>query len=241
MPDCAEPEFLRHQTGRANRAMAQIFGRSTNSVARATLIGGFTGFFGFWGVVYAVYRSPYTTDQNVPRVQEVPFSHQHHVSGLGIDCRYCHDSVEKSAFAGIPPTETCMSCHSQVWVDAPMLQPVRHSLATQQPLRWARVNQVPDFVFFNHSIHVQKGIGCSTCHGRVDQMPLTWKAHSLYMRWCLDCHEAPEKQIRPKDQIFNMQWQPPADQVAQGRKLIKEYRISTDRLQELRDCSMCHR
>jgi hypothetical protein len=221
--------------------MAQIFGRGSNSIARVTLIAVFTGFFGFWGVVYAIYQSPYTTGQGNPRVQEVPFSHQHHVSGLGIDCRYCHTSVEDSAFAGIPPTHTCMSCHSQVWTDAPMLAPVRQSFSTDQPLHWTRVNQLPDFVFFNHSIHVQKGIGCSSCHGQVNKMPLTWKEHSLYMRWCLDCHEAPERQLRPREEIFNMSWQPPADQLERGRKLMKEYHIRTERLEQLRDCSMCHR
>jgi len=221
--------------------MAQIFGKGSNSIARASLIGIFMGFFGFWGLVYAVYRSPYTTDQAVPRVQPLPFSHQHHVSGLGIDCRYCHSTVEEAAFAGIPPTHTCMSCHSQVWTDAPMLAPVHESFATQQPLHWTRVNQVPDFVFFNHSIHVQKGIGCSTCHGRVDQMPLTWKEHSLYMRWCLDCHEAPERQLRPKEEIFNMKWEPPKDQLERGHKLMRDYNIRQERLEELRDCSMCHR
>src|SRR5215467_208946 len=221
--------------------MAQIFGKSSNTIARASLIVIIMAFFGFWGLGYAVYRSPYTTEQRVPRVQLVPFSHQHHVSGRGIDCRYCHTSVEESAFAGMPPTHTCMSCHSQVWTDAPMLAPVRQSFATQQALRWTRVNQVPDFVFFNHSIHVQKGIGCSTCHGPVDQMPLMWKQHSLYMRWCLDCHEAPEKQIRPKDQIFNMEWQPPPDQAQRGAKLLEEDHISGQRLNQLRDCGMCHR
>ena len=221
--------------------MSQIFSQSSNSFARASLVLLFLGFFGFFGLVYAVYWSPYTTNQNVPREQEVPFSHQHHVSGLGLDCRYCHTSAEKSSFAGIPPTETCMTCHSRVWTDAPMLAPVRQSLATQQPLQWNRVNDLPDFVFFNHSIHVQKGIGCSTCHGRVDQMPLTWKAHSLYMRWCLDCHEAPEKQIRPKDQIFSMNWKVPANQLEQGRKLVQQYHIRRERLDQLRDCSMCHR
>jgi hypothetical protein len=221
--------------------MAQVFGKSSNSIARVSLAGVALGFFGFWAVVYAVYRSPYTTDVNVPRVQEVPFSHKHHVSGLGIDCRYCHDSVEKSSFAGIPATHTCMSCHSQLWTDAPMLAPVRESMASGQSLRWQRVNQLPDFVFFNHSIHVQKGIGCSTCHGRVDEMPLTWKAHSLYMRWCVDCHEAPERNLRPKAQIFNMKWEPPPDQIERGQELIKEYHISTERLAQLRDCGMCHR
>src|SRR5262245_25147048 len=221
--------------------MAQIFSKSSNSIARATIAVVVFGFFGFWGVVYAMFRSPYTTDVNIPRVQQVPFSHQHHVSGLGIDCRYCHDSVETSSFAGVPPTYTCMSCHSQLWTDAPMLAPVRESMATGQPLRWQRVNQVPDFVFFNHSIHVQKGIGCSTCHGRVDEMPLTWKAHSLYMRWCLDCHEAPERNLRPKDQIFNMKWVPSRDQIERGRELLTEYKISKQRLSQLRDCGMCHR
>lgn len=221
--------------------MAQIFGKASNSIFRVLLVGAVFGFFGLWGVVYAIYRSPYTTDQYIPREQQVPFSHQHHVSGLGIDCRYCHASVESSSFAGIPPTETCMSCHSKVWTDAPLLAPVRESLATQQPLHWKRVNDLPDFVFFNHSIHVQKGIGCSTCHGRVDNMPLTWKEHSLYMRWCLDCHEAPEKNLRSKDQIFNMEWKPPPDQLARGTALVKEYGISRQRLDQLRDCSMCHR
>jgi hypothetical protein len=221
--------------------MAQIFGKTSNSLARVSLIGGIVGFFAFWGLVYLIYWSPYTTNAHVPREQEVPFSHQHHVSGLGLDCRYCHTSVEKSSFAGVPPTETCMTCHSKVWTDAPMLAPERNSLATQQPLRWKRVNDLPDFVFFNHSIHVQKGIGCSSCHGRVDQMPLTWKAHSLYMRWCLDCHEAPEKQIRPRQEIYNMEWQPGPDQQKRGMELVQEYHISKQRLNQLRDCSMCHR
>lgn len=221
--------------------MPQIFRKSSNSFLRASLVGAIAGFFLLWAVGYAIYWSPYTTDQGVPRGQVVPFSHQHHVSGLGLDCRYCHTSVETSSFAGIPPTETCMTCHSQVWTDAPILAPVRESLATGQPLQWQRVNQLPDFVFFNHSIHVQKGVGCSTCHGPVDLMPLTYKAHSLYMRWCLDCHEAPEKQLRPKDKIFDMQWEPPPDQAERGRELLKTYHIDTQRLKQLRDCSMCHR
>ncbi len=221
--------------------MGQIFSKGSNSIFRGLLLSGVAGIFVFSGIVYAVYLSPYTTMQNVPRNQEVPFSHQHHVAGLGLDCRYCHTSVEDSSFAGLPPTETCMTCHSRVWTDAPMLAPERRSLATQQPLHWRRVNDLPDFVFFNHSIHVQKGVGCSTCHGPVNQMPLTWKAHSLYMRWCLNCHEAPEKQLRPKDQIFNMEWQPPPDQQARGQQLVKEYHISKQRLNQLRDCSMCHR
>lgn len=221
--------------------MGQIFRKSSNSLARVTLVGSVVGFFVFWGIVYLIYWSPYTTNQGVPREQVVPFSHQHHVAGLGLDCRYCHTSVETSSFAGIPPTETCMTCHSRVWTDAPMLAPVRQSLAADQPLRWNRVNQLPDFVFFNHSIHVQKGIGCSSCHGPVNEMPLTWKAHSLYMRWCLECHEAPQKQLRPKDQVFNQEWKPPPDQLRQGAQLLQVYHISTNRLNQLRDCGICHR
>jgi hypothetical protein len=224
-----------------NQAMGQIFPKGANSLARATLAFLGVGFFGFWGLGYAVYRSPYMTRVHQPIEQPVPFSHEHHVAGLGIDCRYCHSSVETSAFAGIPPTETCITCHSQVWREAPVLAPVRQSFASGQPLQWNRVHEAPDFVFFNHSIHVQKGIGCSTCHGQVDRMPILWKEHSLYMRWCLDCHEAPEKHLRPRDKIFDMNWQPPADQSIRGRELMQEYRISKQRLDQLRDCSMCHR
>ena len=221
--------------------MGQVFGKSSNSWFRGLLASAIVGFFGIWGVGYAIYRSPYTTDVGVPRAQPVPFSHQHHVSGLGLDCRYCHTSVEKSAFAGVPPTETCMTCHSQVWRDAPVLAPVRDSLASGQPIHWTRVNQTPDFVFFNHSIHVNKGIGCSTCHGPVGDMPITWKDQSLYMRWCLDCHEAPQRHLRPQSEIYNTQWQAPPDQEQRGKELAAFYHLSPTRLQQLRDCSMCHR
>jgi hypothetical protein len=175
---------------------------------------------------------------NIPLSQPVPFSHQHHVGGLGIDCRYCHTSVEHSSFAGLPPTETCMTCHSQLYTQAPLLAPVRESLAADAPLRWNRVNYVPDFVYFNHGIHVSQGVGCSTCHGRVDAMPLMWQAHSLFMKWCLDCHRDPAAYVRPRREVFNMEWQPPPDQRAQGLKLVKEYHVNTT---QLTDCSMCHR
>jgi hypothetical protein len=168
----------------------------------------------------------------------LPFSHQHHVAGLGIDCRYCHTSVETSAFAGIPPTETCMTCHSQIWNQATMLQPVRDSLASGQPIVWNRVNALPDFVYFNHSIHIAKGIGCSTCHGRVDEMPLMRKVAPLNMSWCLNCHRAPEQYIRPVEQVFNMAWTPPANQIEQGRALMAKYHVNTERLT---NCSTCHR
>ncbi len=217
--------------------MAQIFRRRSNAIARASLAGAalLMG-AGSW-TLHAVYWSPWTTRETTPLHQPVPFSHKHHVYGLGIDCRYCHSTVETSPFAGMPATETCMTCHSQIWKDAPLLAPVRESLATGEPLRWNRVNHTPDFVFFNHSIHVAKGIGCATCHGRLDQMPLTWPAHSLYMKWCLECHRAPEKFIRPRAEVFNLDWQA-TNQPALGKQLVTEYRVQTA---QLTDCSMCHR
>ena len=216
--------------------MAQIFHRSTNTIARVTLFGG-VFIVALLSYIWAdVYRSGYFTEVNVPRDQPVPFSHKHHVSDDGIDCRYCHTSVETSKFAGVPSTETCMTCHSQIWVDSPMLKPVRDSFQTGQSLAWTRVNVLPDYVYFDHSIHIHKGIGCSTCHGPVDQMPLTWRANTLFMGWCLDCHQAPENFVRPRDQVFNMDWTPPANQHALGEELVKKYNI-----QKLTDCWTCHR
>src|SRR5665213_649229 len=217
--------------------MAQIFRRRSNSIARASIVGAVLLICGSGWVLYAVYWSPWTTRQMIPLEQPVPFSHKHHVYGLGIDCRYCHTTVEKSAFAGVPATEICMTCHSQIWKDAPMLAPVRESLAQNKPLRWNRVNDTPDFVFFNHSIHVNHGIGCATCHGQLDQMPLTWKSHTLYMKWCLNCHRAPEKYIRPRDEVFNLNWTA-TNQLALGKKLVADYHVHTE---QLTDCSMCHR
>lgn len=218
--------------------MAQIFRRRANAVAKGSIVGILLLIaLGGWGW-HALYWSSFTTGEGVPREQPVPFSHKHHVDGLGLDCRYCHTSVEESRFAGIPPTSTCMTCHSQIWTNAPVLEPVRQSLATGKRLHWRRVNDLPDFVFFNHSIHISKGVGCATCHGQIEQMPLTWQQNSLYMKWCLDCHRAPQKYLRPRDQVFNMQWKPPKNQIALGQKLIKEYQINTE---NLTDCSMCHR
>ncbi|HEX9500777.1 MAG TPA: cytochrome c3 family protein, partial [Thermoanaerobaculia bacterium] len=184
--------------------MAQIFHRSTNTLSRVTIFGAvFMIGFVLW-VIGGIVRSPYATDQGIAREQPVPFSHQHHVAGLGIDCRYCHTSVETSNFAGIPPTATCMNCHSEIWTSADMLAPVRASFATGRPLVWSRVHRLPDFVHFNHSIHVAKGVGCATCHGRIDKMALTYQASPLTMQWCLDCHTHPDRYVRPRDQVFNM-------------------------------------
>jgi hypothetical protein len=189
-------------------------------------------------MVHALYWSSYTTRVRVPREQPVPFSHQHHVAGLGIDCRYCHNSVETAAFAGMPTTETCMSCHSQVWTEAPLLEPVRRSFARHERLRWTRVHDLPDFTYFDHSIHVHRGIGCVTCHGPVDQMPLIWQEHSLYMKWCLECHREPERFIRPRSEVFNLTWRPPADPLEEGRALVEQHHVNAV---QLADCSICHR
>src|SRR5438046_29243 len=202
--------------------MAQVFHPSTNTLSRLSILVGILLLAAAWKIGMAINRSPYFTQVNVVRAQPVPFSHKHHVQGLGIDCRYCHTSVENSSFAGIPPTKTCMNCHSSIWSDSPMLAPVRESFKTDQSIAWTRVHDLPDFVYFDHSIHVRKGVGCETCHGRVDQMPLTWRANSLYMEWCLECHRAPERFVRPREQVFNMDWQPPSDQLALGLKLMKE-------------------
>jgi hypothetical protein len=218
--------------------MGQIFSRNANTFIRGWIFGILVLIPCAAFAVWKVWWSPYMTLVRVPLDQPAPFSHQHHVGGLGIDCRYCHTTVEHSAFAGLPATETCMTCHSQIWTDAPMLEPVRESMARQRPIEWNRVNNLPEFVFFNHGIHVSKGIGCSTCHGLVNTMPLTWKEHSLYMKWCLDCHKEPERFIRPRAEVFNMDWKPGPDQLAAGRKLVNEYHVQTS---QLTDCGICHR
>jgi len=190
------------------------------------------------GIGYSLMRSSYVTNQSVTREQPVPFSHAHHVGGLGLDCRYCHTSVTTASFAGIPPTETCMTCHSQLWTNAAMLAPVRESLAANKPIHWQRVHVLPDYVYFDHSIHIAKGVGCSTCHGAVDRMPLMRQAAPLTMGWCLDCHRHPENAIRPHDKVFDMKWTPPKNQLAEGRRLMSEYHIDTA---HLTDCTKCHR
>ena len=218
--------------------MAQIFHPSTNTVSKLTIFGAVFLIGGLLWLLAELNRSSYVTQANVVRPQAIPFSHKHHVSGLGIDCRYCHAAVEQSAFAGIPSTATCMNCHSQIWTNSPMLAPVRDSYRTGVPLRWTRVHNLAEFAYFNHSIHVNKGVGCTTCHGRVDQMPLVSQERSLLMEWCLECHRNPERYLRPRDQVFNMTWIPPADQVELGARLAREYNIRTE---QLTDCSICHR
>jgi len=244
--------------------MAQIFHRSANTLARVSILGVVVLLAGLGAIMSEVQRSAHVTRQDEARVQNPPFSHQHHVAGLGLDCRYCHTSVETSNFAGIPPTKTCMNCHSQIWTNAPMLEPVRESFRTGKALNWERVHDLPDFVYFDHSIHINKGVGCQSCHGPVDKMPLMYQANSLQMEWCLDCHRAPDKFLRPRDQVFNMTYEKPTanhpvtvnfpkhpewngtysaqqtgDLSGLGQRLIKEYNIRAPR--EITSCSTCHR
>ena len=218
--------------------MAQVFPRSANWASKASILVGLVLVGSILAIVLNINRIYFVNQVNVPIDQPVPFSHKHHVTGMGIDCRYCHTTVEESAFAGIPPTETCMTCHSQIWTEAPILEPVRASFRDNVPIEWNRVHDLPDFAYFNHSIHVNQGIGCQSCHGQVDQMPLMWKTESLNMEWCLDCHRDPAQYIRPRDQVFNMNYQYPADQESLGAQLVAEYGVQTS---QLTNCSICHR
>ena len=216
--------------------MPQIFHRSFNTISRLTIFGAafLLAFFGW--VLLVLGRSSYVTNVGITRDQPVPFSHEHHVGGLGIDFRYCHDAVTKSSYAGMPPTKTCMNCHEQIWVGSTMLEPVREAYKEDKPLQWERVHLLADFVYFNHSVHVNNGMGCATCHGPVDHMPLMYQHGTLLMEWCLNCHRAPEKFVRPRDEVFNMDWQTPADHPDLGKELAGEYG-----LRKLTNCSTCHR
>ena len=219
--------------------MPQVFPRAMNVVSWASIIGSAACLAGLIWSSLIYTRSSYGTNAGVMREQPIPFSHEHHVGVLGIDCRYCHDSVERSAFAGMPSTKTCMNCHSQMWVGSSMLEPVRDSYKTGRPLRWHRVYNLPGFVYFDHSIHVHKGVGCSTCHDRIDEMPFTYQAPSLLMEWCLDCHRHPEEHLRPREEVFDMQYQKPGDQLSLGKRLKEEY--SVEDAVSLTNCTICHR
>lgn len=217
--------------------MPQIFKYRANALTSIILAGFALLIITSVAVIIALDHSPYATGQGATPTQLIPFSHEHHVSGLGIDCRYCHDSVEKSSFAGIPDTHTCMTCHSQVWTEADMLEPVRQSLEQGIPLVWTRVHDLADFTYFNHQAHVTNGVGCESCHGRVDQMPLISQAEPLTMEWCLDCHRDPGPRLREIDQITSMGYQPPKDENRES-ELLEQYDIHTERLTE---CVTCHR
>ncbi|HLV94828.1 MAG TPA: cytochrome c3 family protein [Candidatus Acidoferrales bacterium] len=229
--------------------MPQVFHRSANLISRLSIY----GIVVLIGVLtYAFYQielSGWYSNRRLTIQQPVPFSHRHHVGELGIDCRYCHTSVEKSSFAGFPPTETCMTCHSQIWTNAEMLEPVRASYRDNVSIAWVRVNSLPQFVYFDHSIHVRQGVGCTTCHGPIASMPLTYREGTLYMSWCLNCHRQPAAFLRPRSEVFDPYYQPPSDvnpypykgvkytdQLALGRRLMKEYKVYS-----LQDCDTCHR
>lgn len=218
--------------------MAQVFPSYANTLVWVSIIGG--ALLGAVAVVAGVgiYHGPYGSEKMIFKDQPIQFSHARHVGGNGIDCRYCHTSVETGAFAGIPPTETCMTCHSQILTDSPMIQQIANSWKTGEPLRWVRVNDVPDFVYFNHGIHVNKGIGCSECHGPVAEMPLTYKAKSLKMMWCLKCHKSPEDYIRNKEDVYDTLYERPSNQAELGAQLVEEYKIEKE---QLTNCSVCHR
>ena len=215
--------------------MPQVFHRSFNVISRLTLalivlLAGAAG-----GVAMVVSRS-FMTAVGETHTQPVPFSHEQHVNGLGIDCRFCHSSVDKSAFAGLPPTKVCMNCHQQIWTASDMLKPIRDSYASGKSIEWERVHRVGDFVYFNHSAHVNKNVGCTTCHGQVNKMPLMWQKGSLLMEWCLECHREPEKFVRPQKEVYNWDWVPPPDQFAKGKALVADNHINTKI-----NCSTCHR
>lgn len=219
--------------------MAQIFSPGADTWLRVFLLLGAVTVVGIVLVGGGIVWSDYLTGLHAyRRDQPVPFSHKHHVGGLGIDCRYCHTTAETTATAGFPPTDTCMTCHSQIWTGTPMLAPVRRSLADGKPLQWTWVNKLPEFVYFNHSIHVRKGVACESCHGRVDEMPLMQRAEPFLMAWCLDCHRDPRTRIRPREHVFDMGWSPPDDRDALGRRLIADYHINVGNLTH---CSICHR
>jgi hypothetical protein len=214
--------------------MSQIFHHSTNTVSKVSIFGALFLIGAALWLTLQFSRSPYATGEGVVRSQPVPFSHQHHVGGIGIDCRYCHNAVEVSASAGMPSTKTCMNCHSQIWNQSAMLEPVRESFRTDRSIEWNRVHDLPDFAYFPHASHVNRGIGCSTCHGRVDRMPLMAQAASLQMEWCLECHRDPAKFVRPQDQVFNAAWEPGPDH--DGGRLVREYDLKPSS-----SCSTCHR
>jgi hypothetical protein len=246
--------------------MPQIFGPEANTVARVSIVAAAIIPLVLAYALSTITRSPANTKVGVPLNQPVPFSHQHHSKELGIDCRYCHAGSEISGFMGMPSTETCMSCHSQIWTNSPLLEPIRESYEQNIPLQWNQVNWVPEFVYFNHAIHIDRGINCNVCHGPVQKMHIMAKGNPFSMAWCLDCHREPEKYLyptgpneSPRDQVYNLYWKiqagerltareralaegrnytPTPEEMAEGQRLVKERGIN---VQQLSDCWICHR
>lgn len=218
--------------------MVQIFSPVADTWIRLFLIGGLSLAGGSIVAAVGLAHSAYMTETDIRPHQPVPFSHRHHAGELGIDCRYCHGNVEAGPQAGLPPTETCMTCHSQIWTNASMLEPVRKSFADNTPIPWTRVAKLPDYVFFRHDIHIAKGVGCESCHGRIDQMALTYRAKAFTMQFCIDCHRDPAPHLRPEDHITDMAWTPPADARKEGETIAAHEGI---RFGELTHCYVCHR
>ena len=215
--------------------MRALFPPWTNTVVRLVLLVLALAIVGALAGLLTFVRSPLFTGQLQPVTQPIQFDHRHHVGDDGIDCRYCHETVETAASAGFPATEVCMSCHAQIWNQSPLLATVRASYFTGRPLVWRRVYELPDFVYFNHSIHVNKGVGCVTCHGRVDRMPEVMKVASLSMQWCLDCHRDPAPHLRPRRFITDLAWATD-EPVSVGRQVAKENHVQTRT-----SCTACHR
>lgn len=217
--------------------MPQYFPPNANAFAKWAIFGGAI-FVVLLATTLAVYARTTNNRVGVPVEQPVAFQHNLHSGQLGIDCRYCHTSVEESAYANVPPTETCMTCHSMVRVGSPQLENVFQSWETGARLEWNKVHDLADYVFFNHSAHLNAGVGCSDCHGRVDQMSEIWKAEPMTMGWCLECHRAPEEHVRPRSEVLNLAYERPENQLALGRELVEAYHINTEKLPQ---CSTCHR
>lgn len=232
---CVAEDMSQPESSPAGRP--RLFGPAATSIFRALIALVLLLVAGVGYAVWQYYHSPYWNRVGVYRLQPVLFSHRHHAGELHIDCRYCHATVETSAFAGMPSTDTCLTCHSQIFTHEPMLRPVIESAVRDEPLRWVRVNSLPDHVYFNHSIHIAKGIGCTTCHGQIGTMPLTAKGEPLSMRWCIDCHENPAPNLRPHAEVFAAVWTPPPNQASRGRAIFASENIE---VRHLLNCSTCH-
>lgn len=217
--------------------MSQYFPPRANALLKWLLIGG--GVFLVLMVTGMVWVARTVNNQvGVPVAQPINFQHSLHAGELGLDCRFCHVSVETAPSAGIPPVETCMGCHSQIRVDTPALAALQASWDNDVPVQWNRVHNLPDYAYFDHSAHVNNGIGCSSCHGEVDRMEGIWKTEPMTMGWCLECHRAPETEVRPLSEVFNMSYEKPRDQLELGHALVAEFQIDTNKLPQ---CSVCHR
>lgn len=219
--------------------MPALFTPRANVIARSSLAAALFVLVAVPLALMIYVRTSFATGEHRAVAQPIAFDHRIHANGLRIDCRFCHSGVEQSANAGLPPTVACMGCHSKVWRESQQFAPVRASIASGRPIAWQRVNAVPDFVFFDHSIHVAKGVGCVTCHGRVDQMQSVTQATPLTMRWCLDCHRDPGPNLRPKELVASMAWTPPLDRAAADS--LSATLVQTSHVRRLTSCSTCHR